>query len=347
MRAASLIAFLTAVRLCAAAPPDLHLLYRGAINLPPTATDQHSHPFKITGLSGIAQMPDQTFLAVMDNSNKLVRFQITFNPDCSIRHVNIPSGISLSERHDFEGIAPADNNSIYLSEEDTPAIHRFDLATGQKLDTLPLPEIYKHIMTNQGLESLTRSPDGSTLWTANERALIPDGNLKNIAEPFSSTTRVRLVRLTREKPEAQFVYRTSGVHAFAGQIGLCDLVALPDGRLLALERSAGQGLDGKKSIRTRIFLADITNATDVNTPEFDHGLDDNPLTPVKKTLLYDGFIFDDDGENLEGLCIASALSPNRFILVGCIDDTDGIGVSKSRLVAFELLFKSAATTAPK
>jgi len=76
---------------------------------------------------------------------------------------------------------PGDGACVYLSEEDTPEIHRFDLATGRRLDTLPLPEIYKHIMINQGLESLTRFPNGATLWTANERALIPDGNLKNIA----------------------------------------------------------------------------------------------------------------------------------------------------------------------
>src|SRR5439155_8514312 len=119
--------------------------------------------------------------------------------------------------------------------------------------------------------------DCKTLWTANERALKVDGNPQTPATPILAVTRVRLQRYEigddgAARPKEQFEYETSGVHDLAGQIGLCDLAALPDGRLLALERSAAQNFSGVKSIRTRIFLVDPTGATDISKPLFDQSL---------------------------------------------------------------------------
>src|SRR3712207_6894362 len=50
---------------------------------------------------------------------------------------------------------------------------------------------YTTLFRSQGFESLTLSPDGSSLWTANERALKIDGNSGAQAEVFGSATRVR------------------------------------------------------------------------------------------------------------------------------------------------------------
>jgi len=327
----------------------VHLLYRGIQpgDFPPAAVDQHHRSFAITGMSGITYAGGSTFWVVLDNSDKAVCLDITFKDDCSIRRVKPVAGITLDARHDYEGIAIADakQNIAYLSDEDTPAVHRVDLTTGSMLGDLPLPPVFRQIMRNQGLESLTISPDHKTLWTANERALLIDGNLKAPAEPFGSTTRVRLQSFDlsgdRPRPTGQFVYQTSGVHQLGGQIGLCDLAALPDGRLLALERSAGEAIDGKRSIRTRIFLVNAAAASDVGGHAFDEGLKDKPLVKVFKTPLYDGLVFDDDGENLEGLCLGPQVSKNRWIVLGCVDDGDGIHVSKPRIVAFELLLPSA------
>ncbi|HEX8523607.1 MAG TPA: esterase-like activity of phytase family protein, partial [Tepidisphaeraceae bacterium] len=251
-----------------------------------------------------------------------------------------------SETHDFEGAALLDENTILLSEEDTPSIHAYDLATGKKRFDLLIPKIFdrSNIVKNQGFESLTLAPDKQTLFTSPERALISDGNTKLIAEPFTSSTRCRIQQYARNaappgqargfSPGSQFLYPTSGVHAFAGQIGLCDLVALDDHHLIALERSAAETLDRKPSIRTRIFYADTTSATDIsNLPS----LKDQHPTPVTKTLLFDNFIFDANGENLEGLCQGPTFSPTRRILLGVVDNTDGIHVSETRLAAFELL----------
>jgi hypothetical protein len=169
-----------------------------------------------------------------------------------------------------------------------------------------------------------------------------------------SVTRVRLLRYDvapdSATPREQFEYDTSGVHDWGGQIGLCDLAALPDGRLLALERSAAQNLSGVASIRTRIFLIDASGATDIGKPPYDKGLTGQPDPPakVKKTLLYDDFVHDANGENVEGLCVGRTLGEGRWAVIGVVDNTDGgLGVSASGFVSWEFeLSTPAPTSAP-
>jgi hypothetical protein len=211
--------------------------------------------------------------------------------------------------------------------------------------------MFRQIVKNQGLESLSVSPDGTTLWTANERALKIDGNPQTPADPFLSSTRVRLLRLVLRdgnfKAAEQFQYHTGGVHGAVGQIGLCDLAALPDGQLLSLERSAAQGLSGKKSIRSRIYLVDTTGATDISKPPFAAGLLKQTPTTVRKTLLFDDFVCDGDGENLEGLCLGPSSGPDRWVVLGVVDNTDGgVGVSKPAVVSFEFDLKAPPTSQP-
>jgi hypothetical protein len=353
-RAVLFFVLLAAAPHTVAAPPPARLLYRGTNPSPlsETAKDQHGKPFKISGLSGITWAGGKDFYAVCDNSNKVVRFEVSFKPDCSIKSARIASALTVGETHDYEGAAFLDDATLLLSEEDTPGIHAFALKSGMKLFDIAIPQIFarKNIVKNQGFESLTLSPDKKRLFTANERATISDGNSQLIAEPFSSSTRVRIQRYTVDParageppcftPGPQFLYQTSGVHAFAGQIGLCDLVALDGARLIALERSAGETLDRKPSIRTRIYLVDTNDAADVSAQPT---LKDPKLRTLAKTLLYDGFIFDDDGENLEGLCLGPEVAPGRYILLGCVDNTDGIHVSESRLVAFEFLLPASSS----
>jgi hypothetical protein len=306
----------------------------------------------IQGMSGVTYTGiDDTYWVVLDNSNRIVKFQIKLAADGSIQSCKITGEVKLIQQKDFEGIAfttPA-RNSVFLADE-SPAIAEYRLSDGRPIRLVDVPGVFRHVVANQGFESLSLSPDGKTLWTANERALAIDGNLKVMAEPMFATTRCRLQRFSIDgesiKPSGQFLYRTSGVHDIGGQIGLCDLVALRDGRLLALERSAAKNLSDFYSIRTRIFLIDTSHATDITGPPFDAGLpkDDQTTRPVDKFLLYDGLLCDQDGENLEGLCLGPPLGPDQWAVIGVVDSTDGpMHVSRSRLVAFALNLKAPAT----
>jgi hypothetical protein len=305
-----------------------------------------------TGLSGITYAGDGTYWGVLEWEAKLVRLRVELGADASLESVAVERAVRMSKGSDFEGIAwaAARPDAVMVSTE-APELIEVSLKDGRRVRTIKLPPTLGQIVRNQGLESLTYSTDGKSLWTANERALKADGNPLTPATPMLSATRVRLQRfdVTPDAitPAEQVEYQTSGVHDLAGQIGLCDLAALPDGRLLALERSAAQKLSGERSIRTRIFLVDLAGATDIGNPPYDAGLVNQNPVKAKKMLLYDGFVCDADGENLEGLCLGPELSPGRWPVIGVVDDTDGgVGVSKPAVVAFELDLNAPPASGP-
>ncbi len=300
---------------------------------------------EVHGLSGITCAGNNTYWAVADNNDKLLKLAIDLADDGSIRSAKVVGELTIADRGDNEGIAfSAGRNSVFVSEETTPSVREYSLVDGRRLRALPTPDVFLHghTVSNRGFESLTLSPDGKSLWTANEEALTLDGHPPSIVQPIGSTTRVRLLRYKLEAsgdaaPAEQFVYQTGRVHDLGGTNGLCDLAALRDGRLLALERSAAEGLMRKATIRTRIFLVDLAGATDVSKPPYDAGIASKDVRQVRKTPLFDALICDADGENLEGLCVGPAFGPRRFAVIGVVDDTDGnLHVSHTRVVAFQL-----------
>ena len=312
--------------------------------------DCHRLGVELRGLSGITHGGEDRYYAVADNSDRVYPIAVSVSGDAKIEGVEVQRPWLMKQRGDNEGVALSrGGDSLFISDE-SPAIGEYLLPGLRRTRALPVPEVFsRHIVPNQGLESLTISDDGKTLWTANERALAVDGNRQTPATPMLAITRVRLLRYeidgAKATPREQYEYQTSGVHDSGGQIGLCDLAALPDGRLLALERSAAKNFfSGKASIRTRIFLVDVSGATDISGPPYDHGLvgadgvavEPAPVT-VSKTLLFDGFVCDADGENLEGLCLGRTLGEGRFAVIGVVDSGDGgLGVSQTALVSFEL-----------
>ena len=63
--------------------------------------------------------------------------------------------------------------------------------------------------------------------------------------------------------------------------------------------------------------------------------------------MFDGCVCDADGENLEGLCVGPSLGPDRWMVIGVVDNTDGgVGVSKPAVVSFELDLKAPPATQP-
>ncbi len=333
---------LIAVLLPAAAHAQ-RFAYRGFERLP----EQEA-----AGLSGVTYAGDGLYWGVLEWEAKLVRLRLDTRPDGSLAAVAIDRTVQMKKGSDFEGVAwTASRPDAVMVSTETPEIVEVSLKDGRPLRSIKLPPTLVQTVRHQGLESLAYSTDGKGLWTANERALKADGNPMTPATPMFSATRVRLQRydVTPDAitPAEQVEYQTSGVHDLAGQIGLCDLAPLPDGRLLALERSAAQTFSGAKSIRTRIFLVDTAGATDVGKPPFDAGLVNQTPVKVTKTLLYDDFVCDADGENLEGLCLGPELSPGRWAVIGVVDNTDGgLGVSKPAVVAFELDLNAPPATQP-
>lgn len=319
-----------------AGEPPIEL--RNYVALDNTTTDQHGRPFTVTELSGITYLGGDEYLAVMDGSNRLVWIEIALSDDGAIESARVTRGLSLSQKQDFEGIAfrPARPHSVLLSEEDTPAVHEFDLKDGSLLKTFDVPPVFRRRRTNRGFESLALAPDGAALWTANEEALSVDGDPSS---PQKGTT-VRLLRYVAQDdtfvPEAQFAYQVEPMHGKVVQhasSGLSELAVLPDGTLLALERSFAYREDGVMFL-SRLYAVDLSEATDISGQRQPLRGREKDFTPAAKTELWSGAIDEAMGMNLEGITVGPRLPDGRWSLVGVVDDGDPI--SRNVAVGFVL-----------
>jgi len=304
---------------------ELSIQHAATVALPASAVDQHGSPFTITGVSGVTWLGGDAFAAVMDNSDKVVLFDLALAEDGTVGALTNLRGLTLDRSGDHEGIALAGPGEVLISNEANSRIRAFGLADGLWRRTIPAPEIYDTRRGNLGLESLAF--DAAFIWSANEEALSVDGPR---ASPTGGTV-VRLLRLDAlmETPIAQYAYEVDAMHGPTipfgppGQSGLSDLVALPDGSVLALERSLAF-ID--PLFQTRIYEVETAGATDVSDLAT---LDGAVYTPTTKRLLYSGA-----HNNLEGLCLGPRLTPATHALVGVVDDGDP--VSSNAVVVFLL-----------
>ncbi|MEX2185241.1 MAG: esterase-like activity of phytase family protein [Pirellulales bacterium] len=324
-----------------AAAAPISVVPRGSFALPTTATDQHGTPFSITGLSGITHRGGNLFTAVMDNSNKLVHLDVQLATDGSIGAVSVIGGLTLSQTGDYEAIAytNARLGTVWLANEGAARLDEFDTASGQLLRSLATPGVYDHLRGGFGWESLARRVGGTELWTANEQALSVDGGLSS---PTSGTT-VRLLRYAGSgdtyAAAEQFAYRVDAWHAgdsgstSAERSGLVELVQLPDGTLLALERSlAFSGV--LPSFENRLYQIDFAGATNVAGLA---ALEAATFTPVTKQLVWSGAAAGPLGMNMEGLTVGPRLANGHLTLLGIVDDGGSSDpLSSNTLVAFEI-----------
>ena len=189
----------------------------------------------------------------------------------AIRSQSFGSSFVPSRLRNAEGLAydPLAGTLWICDEGAPPSVAEFRVdgkATGR---TAPLPAVQRgNSRRNLSLESLTISPDGLTMWTANEQALKCDG------ESSSGNTNVcTVVRLTRYRRQAaksgwtaagEWAYRCDKcVGATYAQSGLSGLCALPDGSLLALEREVSIETCGRCRIY-RVTTGALASATEVS-----------------------------------------------------------------------------------
>ena len=236
-------------------------------------------------------------------------------------------GVPVRGARDMEGCAwdPA-AGTVWVADETETTIREIDPATGNPLRSAPVPDIFRRHVPNYGLEALSLSPDGLSLWTANEEALPCDGDRST----KDAGSLVRLARFTRATvhgdwvPAGQWAYLTEpvgtdpivvggDVKSRSGVSGLC---ALPDGSLLVLERA----LSGRKLLLcrfyARVFHVDVAGSADVSALPSLAG-----CHPVAKELLYDsGPIFG----NYEGICLGPQ-RPDGSMAVLLVADGGGMG----------------------
>ena len=208
-----------------------------------------------------------------------------------------------------------------------------------------MPAVFANSRANFAFESLTRSPDGQTYWTANEAALTSDG-------PLATTTQGTTVRLQQFTYDAsgtltsgpQYAYSVNPIHTGSTtdsntRSGLVDLVALPDSSLLVLERSLGKPSPSLPlyQYEDRIYRVTFAGATDTSLAPFSGGLVGQSFTTATKTLLWKGQVGGLFGQNMEGLTLGPQLPGGDWSLLGVVDNGGGADpLSGNTLAGFTL-----------
>jgi hypothetical protein len=262
-------------------------------------------------LSGLTRVGGDEYYAVGDTGAPLVPLTIGVDPATgAITSATPGAPVTLDGGVDLEGVAwDPTTGTVLVSDETGPAIRRHDPASGAVVGSVPVPAVFSGYRPNRSLESLSRDASG-VLWAANEDALLLDG-------PTTSLAAGSVVRLQRfdgaGQPDGQWAYPTSPIpgEALVGRetSGVVDVLALPSGELLVMERSLSSLL-----FTLRIFQVDFAGATDTSALG---SLATDPFTPVAKTLLWTSpSLF----ENYEGLAVGPRLDDGSHSLLLVADD---------------------------
>ena len=260
---------------------------------------------------------------------------------------------------DPEGLALMENGNLLVCEEYYPSILQFK-PDGTFMARLVPPDNYlprnasgevdframenraEGREDNRGFEGVALSPDGKTVYAILQSALTQDGGRE------AGATRLLALDALTGSPKAEYAVRFTDP-ASLGERGqklkgknlvFSDLLCLPDGRILALERD-NRGQDGsvepKKAIFKSVCVLDLAGATDLlslpdkpyshrrSDPKFKPLHADQPIEYVKRTLLFDfhnlnlpsqGLVWEQLPEKWEGLAL---LSDNRLLVI-CDND---------------------------
>lgn len=316
-----------------------------------------SHPaLAAEELSGIAWMGGSLYVAVGDEHACLQFLAIRLDPATG-RVVSAlfrepvrlgdEDGRPLpdpAEGPDREGIAYDERaDAVWIANERTgtdthhPSIARHSVGDGRRTMLVTTESdsalgVFARLRVNLGFESVTRSRRGDTTWTANEGPLTIDG-------PPASANDGGMVRLQRfdraMRPVTQVAYRVDPYPAriaspalLAGRetSGLSDLLLLPDGRLLALERAFAGDSTGVAGLRIRIYEVDPAGATDISRGPAAGGLASlragTDYIPAGKRLLWEQ-VFGLTNSNFEGMTLGPGLRNGDRVLILVADNNGG------------------------
>ncbi len=235
---------------------------------------------------------------------------------------------------DCEGVAyfPT-KNTIFISGEGDQKILEYSLATGQPTGrelNVPTAFALANTYPNYGFEALCYDSKHHLFWTTSESTLRSDGYAVSALTPATKANVLRLQAFDDQlQPTLQYAYRMDNrqISNF-GKIyvnGVTDLTALPDGRLLVLEREANitpAGLGSK--VICKLFVVDPSTGKAISSTTKLDNEDDTIF--LKKQLLTEWQTavhpFKIDFANYEGMCLGQTLHDGRQTLL-LVNDSQG------------------------
>ena len=239
------------------------------------------------------------------------------------------NGIST---RDCEGIAYVPTtNSMFICGEGDQRILEYNMEgvpTGRELN---VPAIFSrsNIVPNYGFEALSYDSFSNRIWTTTEGMLPIDGQTASPLKPGEQNL-LRLQAFNQDlQPIAQYAYRMDrGKLDDFGKIyvyGVPEVTALPDGRLLVLEREADITSGGlSSSCRCKLYVVNPNEGHQIDSSVNLATLDPNKFL-VKKLLADWKTVVQPvklNFANYEGMCLGRKLADGRQTLI-LISDSQG------------------------
>ncbi|MBB2901074.1 hypothetical protein FHR75_001862 [Kineococcus radiotolerans] len=267
----------------------------------------------VANLSALAPRADGSLLALSDRS-ELFTLDREREPAAAVT-LRDEAGAEL----DSEGLVVDRDGTVWVSSETGPAVQHHG-TDGALLGSLPLPDALRtapagRVRENLSLEGLTLSADGLTLFSNVEEELLGDAD---------GVLRIQ----TWQRPDPSSPFALGVQHAYRADpgLGVPELLATPDGRLLVVER----GFTAQVGNTVRLYVADPAAGSDVGAVE--HLAEDAPVLP--KTLLADlvtcptlGAVAEQAQlnpllDNVEGAALLSAQGDRRLRVLLVSDDNE-------------------------
>ncbi|MBR8828719.1 MAG: esterase-like activity of phytase family protein [Gomphosphaeria aponina SAG 52.96 = DSM 107014] len=271
--------------------------------------------FSETNVGGLSDITysgaDDTYSVISDDRNDPRFYTVDIEIDVTSGLVS-PSLLDVTTLKDTSGNPIAPNTSdtegivqvgsdVFISSEGIfddplsteaslvvdPFIKNFNGETGNENAALTIPEKFINstptngVRSNTNFESLTVTPDESTLFTAVEAPLKQDQDLSFLPPPFGSAQSglTRIIQYDEIEGTytagSEFLYETEPLH------GLSDLLAIDESTLLVLERG-----NVSEPFSIKIYEVSLDEATDISSIDALGG-DTTEVAAVSKDLVLD------------------------------------------------------------
>lgn len=230
---------------------------------------------------------------------------------------------------------------VWSSEGDAEGRPQIVVASmdGKAEKTLDLPEAFlpnadgnRGVRPNLAFEGLAISPDGRTLYAMTENALAQDGD--KATSEAGSRSRLLAIDLEPGEPGVQYLYETDPIPFRPTQPvkyadnGVSELLALPDGRLIVVERAYVDGIGN----RIAFYVIDPKDGQALPA-----GVSAAGGAPLKKTLWFkidEGDFGGLDIDNIEAVSWGPDIGGERSIVIA--SDNNFSRHQKSQFVLFTL-----------
>lgn len=282
-----------------------------------------SQTFSAEDYSGITWVKENQYAVVSDKKDGFYLFELAVKS----------TGIEVLSRSEFKGDTTATRDcegivyhpgrgTFFIAGESDKQILEYR-TDGTKTGTaLTIPDIFKKAgMGGYGFESLAYDATTDLFWTTSESTLPCDGTRGAPGKNVSNLLRLQSFDGKTLEPAGQYAYKTDPPQVTSTTwrnyaFGVPEITALPDGRLLILEReffvtSIGLG----STVVNKLYLVSPADARDVSQVsdlrELQEGdfLEKKLLTTIK-TSLNGG-----DIANYEGMCLGPVLGEGKQALL--------------------------------